>query len=178
MPQGKRTNRVKIQLTDSEKAVLEASAREAGCSVPELVRAVLVHRTMGVPKASGQGVKATPRKRQARNADFHVSLSEPEKEALKARAEAAGCTPSELVRRAAVYGETRVVCLDAGPLKDAYVELGRQGVNLNQLMRFLNTYGIRGYDRQWVEHAMGKVYSVAEKVEAALESLKIESLKR
>ena len=38
------------------------------------------------------------------------------------------------------------ICFDTEPLKKAAHELAKQGTNLNQFMKFLNTYGVNVFE--------------------------------
>ena len=77
-----------------------------------------------------------------------VRVSEEERNVLKQRAANAGVSVSDLVRLALVYSDRLTVrTIDISPLRDLCYELTKQGTNLNQFMRFLNTYGGDAYNR-------------------------------
>ena len=71
-----------------------------------------------------------------------VRVSEEERNVLKQRAANAGVSVSDLVRLALVYSDRLTIqTIDISPLRDLCYELTKQGTNLNQFMKFLNTYG-------------------------------------
>ena len=56
-------------------------------------------------------------------------------------------TISEYVRTTLIYSDNlNITMIDTTPLKKIETELKKQGVNLNQLMKFLNTYGVDVYN--------------------------------
>ena len=59
------------------------------------------------------------------------------------------------------------VVIDTRVLDDAYLELHRQGVNLNQLMTYLNTYKSNA-DTSGVSATLEKVYASLDKIENVL----------
>lgn len=172
----KRTNRIKIQLSDSEKATLEAAAREANCSVTELVRATLVHHTIDVPKIGKRTARLIRTEQDERTEYVFVRLTSAEKQVLKTRAEALGCTLSELVRRVATHGEITATNFNSALLRQQIHELKKQGVNLNQLMYFLNKYGIKGYEPKHVSRTLDKVYQAIEDTSALIKKIETEFL--
>ena len=77
-----------------------------------------------------------------------VRVSEEERNVLKQRAARAGVSVSDLVRLALVYSDRLTVrTIDISPLRNLYFELTKQGTNLNQYVKFLNTYGGDAYNR-------------------------------
>lgn len=84
----------------------------------------------------------------SRTKRFELRLNAHEKEVLKERAAKAGVSVSDLVRLALVYSDRLTVrTIDISPLRDLCYELTKQGTNLNQFMRFLNTYGGDAYNK-------------------------------
>lgn len=84
----------------------------------------------------------------SRTKRFELRLNAHEKEVLKERAAKAGVSVSDLVRLALVYSDRLTVrTIDISPLRNLYFELTKQGTNLNQFMKFLNTYGGDAYNR-------------------------------
>jgi hypothetical protein len=76
-----------------------------------------------------------------RNKTLKIRLTSPESTTLKARARAAGLTRSEYIRRVAIKGrKLQPVSIDADSLRQIYAELRRQGGNINQIARELNTH--------------------------------------
>lgn len=77
----------------------------------------------------------------SKGARINVRLSAAERDALRRRAELAGVTVSEYVRRRALSDSDRaVVYVDESELKKLFVQLRRVGSNLNQCARELNTH--------------------------------------
>ena len=77
-----------------------------------------------------------------------VRVSEEERNVLKQRAANAGVSVSDLVRLALVYSDRLTIqTIDISPLRDLCYELTKQGTNLNQFMKFLNTYGGDAYNK-------------------------------
>lgn len=72
---------------------------------------------------------------------INVRLSVAERDVLRRRAELAGVTVSEYVRRRALSDGDRVVInVDGSELKKLFVQFRRAGSNLNQCARELNTH--------------------------------------
>ena len=79
---------------------------------------------------------------------FELRMNAHEREVLKGRAAKAGVSVSDLVRLALVYSDRLMVrTIDISPLRKLYFELTKQGTNLNQFMKFLNTYGGDAYNK-------------------------------
>lgn len=58
-------------------------------------------------------------------------------------------TVSEYVRTALIHSDNlNVTMIDVEPVEKIATELHKQGVNLNQLMKFLNTYGVDAYNAE------------------------------
>lgn len=86
-----------------------------------------------------------------------VRVSEKERKVLKQRAAKAGVSVSDLVRLALVYSDRLTVrTIDISPLRDLCYELTKQGTNLNQFMKFLNTYGGDAYNRSVAKQLIEK----------------------
>ena len=84
----------------------------------------------------------------SRTKRFELRLNAHEKEVLKERAAKAGVSVSDLVRLALVYSDRLTIqTIDISPLRDLCYELTKQGTNLNQFMKFLNTYGGDAYNK-------------------------------
>ena len=84
----------------------------------------------------------------SRTKRFELRLNAHEKEVLKERAAKAGVSVYYLVRLALVYSDRLTVrTIDISPLRDLCYELTKQGTNLNQFMKFLNTYGGDAYNK-------------------------------
>ena len=82
---------------------------------------------------------------------------------------------SDYVRKMLIHGDCSVVTIDTKPLKGLNFELTKQGTNLNQLMKFLNTYGVKEFDAAVVSHVLDHEYEIHEMVRSALISLSEEA---
>ena len=61
------------------------------------------------------------------------------------------------------------------PLKKAAHELAKQGTNLNQFMKFLNTYGVNVFDPEEAKLVLQKEVSSFSKLMEALAALRREA---
>ena len=76
-----------------------------------------------------------------------IRLSEREKRTLKRKAANYGMTVSDYARTLLINSDDATIkVIDTEPLKKAAHELAKQGTNLNQFMKFLNTYGVKVFD--------------------------------
>ena len=88
----------------------------------------------------------------SRTKRFELRLNAHEKEVLKERAAKAGVSVSDLVRLALVYSDRLTI-----QTRDLCYELTKQGTNLNQFMKFLNTYGGDAYNRLAAKQLIEKI---------------------
>ena len=107
----------------------------------------------------------------SRTKRFELRLNTHEKEVLKERAEKAGVSVSDLVRLALVYSDHLTIrTIDISTLRDLCYELTKQGTNLNQFMKFLNTYGGDAYNRvaakQLIEKISGMILRIGDAMAA------------
>lgn len=78
-----------------------------------------------------------------------IRVTGKEREIIKRKAAKLGMTVSEYVRTALIHSDNlNVTMIDVGPIEEIATELHKQGVNLNQLMKFLNTYGADAYNAE------------------------------
>lgn len=78
-----------------------------------------------------------------------VRVTNKEREIIKRKAAKLGMTVSDYVRTALIHSDNlNVTMIDVGPIEEIATELHKQGVNLNQLMKFLNTYGVDVYNAE------------------------------
>ena len=94
---------------------------------------------------------------------------------LRQKAKRGRLSVSEYVRNAAIYGDSPITAIDTKPLMKLNWELIKQGSNLNQLMKFVNTYGEKAYDSDEVSRVLDKEIDVFDKVGEALISLRREA---
>lgn len=164
----RRSEKVEATLTAEEKEILQRLCDEAGCTEAELIRSVLISRSISLddleigkkieheknkalhnckrkhaPRKSGECGEAIAEKRDV---SFHVMLTAPEKMAIEQRAAVLGVSVSELVRRSAIYGKIESFNFDIAEVEKLHHELLKEGTNLNQLMYFVNAQGLPAYN--------------------------------
>ena len=75
-----------------------------------------------------------------RNKYLKIRVSEKEKTILLSKARKAGVSVSEFIRATSIHSDdSQIRIIDVKPLRDFLFELTKQGTNLNQFMKFLNT---------------------------------------
>lgn len=70
-----------------------------------------------------------------------------------------------------------IVTVDTTPLEKLCYELTKQGVNLNQLMKFLNSYGVDAYNAQETSRMLAREGDAFLRVMDALGDLRNEAAK-
>lgn len=79
----------------------------------------------------------------AKTAHINVRMTEEERAAILARSSSCNMPPSTFMREAALrIGEKPVRLADEATLRQILYQLKKQGTNLNQACRALNTYGV------------------------------------
>lgn len=188
----RRSEKVEATLTAEEKEILQRLCDEAGCTEAELIRSVLISRSIALDDLETkkiervknktlqkQGRKHAPEKTdergeaiaEKRDVSFHVMLTAPEKKAIEQRAAVLGISASELVRRSAIYGKIESFNFDIAEVEKLHHELLKEGTNLNQLMYFVNAQGLPAYNEKAVFRTLEKVYQNARKVDRFIEEL-------
>lgn len=112
---------------------------------------------------------------ESKSARIYIRVTPHERDLLRKKAKRAGLSVSEYVRNAAIYGDSPITAIDTKPLMKLNWELIKQGTNLNQLMKFINTYGEKAYDSDEVSRVLNKEIDVFDKVGEALISLRREA---
>lgn len=113
------------------------------------------------------------RRKEAR---VEVRMTEHEKEALKRKAAKNGMTVSEYARTLLANSDDATIrVIDTEPLRKAAHELAKQGTNLNQFMRFLNTYGSNALDHEEAKVVLGKEVAAFSEIMEALAALRREA---
>ena len=164
----KRSNRINVRLTGGELAAVKRAAAEEGATISEFARARLLQRDSAEPKA-GPLRLAKDDAGERRSNRITIRLTDSELLWIVERAAWRGCTPTALVRMMAFFNnDIAPVVIDTRSLDAAYLELHRQGVNLNQLMAYLNTYK-GGADTSKVARALEKAYASLDIIENILE---------
>lgn len=114
--------------------------------------------------------------RRIRNRQIKLYLTERERNTLKRKAKKMGMTVSAYIRFAALESDNlQITVINTTPLEKLGYELTKQGVNLNQLMKFLNTYGADAYNEEEAKRMLSLEGEAFLKVLAALADLKGEA---
>ena len=109
---------------------------------------------------------------------FYIRMSRTEKQRLMRRAEHYHMTASDLARTLLLQSDDGFIrIVDITPFKNALYELTKQGTNLNQLMKFLNTHGAGSYDFYKTRRTLRKEAETFERIANALISLRKEMAK-
>lgn len=110
---------------------------------------------------------------------FELRLTSREKDILKRRAKKYGMSPSEFVRSYLIHSDNlSIAVIDTEPIRKLFFEIHKHGVNLNQLMKFCNTYGLEAFNESHVIPALESERMVFLQTQAALESLREEAAKQ
>lgn len=105
-----------------------------------------------------------------------IRLSEREKRTLKRKAAKNGMTVSEYARTLLANSDDATIrVIDTEPLRKAAHELAKQGTNLNQFMKFLNTYGVKVFDPEEAKRVLEKEVSSFSEIMEALAALRREA---
>lgn len=105
-----------------------------------------------------------------------IRLSEREKRTLKRKAANYGMTVSDYTRTLLINSDDATIkVIDTEPLKKAAHELAKQGTNLNQFMKFLNTYGAKVFDPEEAKRVLEKEVSSFSEIMEALAALRREA---
>lgn len=109
-----------------------------------------------------------------RSARIEVRVTAPEHDAITARARKAGLTVSAYMRSVALGHSAPKLpsSLDADELRRAYANLKHAGSNLNQWVRAVNTFGIRGANVSAMEGAADQVAAAAAAIAHELSSMR------
>lgn len=81
----------------------------------------------------------------------------------------------EYARAVLTSDDVSVKVIDTEPLKKAAHELAKQGTNLNQFMKFLNTYGVKVFDPGEAKRVLEKEVSSFSEIMEALAALRREA---
>lgn len=105
-----------------------------------------------------------------------IRLSEREKRTLKRKAANYGMTVSDYARTLLANSDDATIrVIDTEPLRKAAHELAKQGTNLNQFMKFLNTYGIKVFDAGEAQRVLAREVETFMEVAEALAALRREA---
>ena len=96
-----------------------------------------------------------------RNREVQIKFyaTEKERESIRRNAKRAGMKMGEYARAVLTSDDVSIKVIDTQPLKKAAHELAKQGTNLNQFMKFLNTYGVKVFDPEEAKRVLQKEVS-------------------
>jgi len=94
--------------------------------------------------------------------DIHIRISEKELQLIDGLADSAGLTRSEYLRRTALKERITTINTDKKVIRECRVELSRQGNNLNQIARVLNTYGAAPDSVMQIGSLLDKIEKIAD----------------
>ena len=103
---------------------------------------------------------------------FELRLTTREKEILRRKAKKVGLTVSDFVRSSLIHSDNLTInVIDTSVLSKTLFELHKHGVNLNQLMKFCNTYGLDAFNENHVIPTLDNERNVFAKTQAALSAI-------
>lgn len=107
-----------------------------------------------------------------------IRMTDNELKTLKRKARKIGMTTSDYVRQSLIHSRDGTInVIDTTSLRDAVFELTKQGVNLNQFMKFLNTYEVKAFDAERAKQVLSRECDLLLVVEDALSALQREAEK-
>lgn len=110
-----------------------------------------------------------------KTAEVHFRVTPRERDLLRKKTKRAHMSVSDYVRKMLIHGDCNVTVISTDALDAIDLELTRRGTNLNQMMKFLNTYGERAYDADEVARVLDRETDALDKVGEALISLRQEA---
>lgn len=112
-----------------------------------------------------------------RNREVQIKFyaTEKERESIRRNAKRAGMKMGEYARAVLTSDDVSIKVIDTEPLKKAAHELAKQGTNLNQFMKFLNTYGIKVFDAGEAQRVLAREVETFTEVAEALAALRREA---
>lgn len=112
-----------------------------------------------------------------RNREVQIKFyaTEKERESIRRNAKRAGMKMGEYARAVLTSDDVSIKVIDTEPLRKAAHELAKQGTNLNQFMRFLNTYGSNALDHEEAKALLGKEVAAFSEIMEALAALRREA---
>lgn len=172
----KRARRLNLRLTDEEWARIADAAHASGASVSEYVRSVVLHPGRQ-PKQRRSRFEGSPHCRTER---IRINLTPDERAWVEQRARWLGLGVPATVRLMLFSGkDVDPVVIDTTALREVYLELSREGINLNQLVRHLNACGGEA-DASGVPEALRKVVEQLDRLNGVMDAMEsqIRALKR
>ena len=159
----KRTKKLEVRLSGEEWEALRVLAQQSGLSASAYARRAILGEGRRNQEQAGNKPEREDDETPRTEAVF-LRLTKGEKARIEEQAGWFGCSAPALVRRMLfAHDDIPPIVIDSSLLKKTYLELHRQGVNLNQLMTYLNTYKNNADAHE--------VANVLDKVEAQLDAL-------
>ena len=112
---------------------------------------------------------------ESKSARIYIRVAPHERDLLRKKAKRAGLSVSDYVRKMLIHGDCNVTVISTDALDAIDLELTRRGTNLNQMVKFLNTYGERACDADEVARVLDRETDALDKVGEALISLRQEA---
>ena len=164
----KRTRRLNLRLTEEEWSRIEDAAHEAGASVSEYVRSVALHPERPTKWRASRFKDGSPHYRTER---VRVNVTPAEKEWIEQRAKWLGWSVPATVRLMLFAGkDVDPIVIDTTALREVYLELNREGSNLNQLVRRLNACG-GDAEALGAREALRKIVKQLDRMDAVQEAM-------
>ena len=112
-----------------------------------------------------------------RNREVQIKFyaTEKERESIRRNAKRARMKMGEYARAVLTSDDATIRVIDTEPLRKAAHELAKQGTNLNQFMKFLNTYGIKVFDAGEAQRVLAREVETFMEVAEALAALRREA---
>lgn len=112
-----------------------------------------------------------------RNREVQIKFyaTEKERESIRRNAKRAGMKMGVYARAVLTSDDVSIKVIDTEPLKKAAHELAKQGTNLNQFMKFLNTYGVKVFDAGEAQRVLAREVETFMEVAEALAALRREA---
>ena len=112
-----------------------------------------------------------------RNREVQIKFyaTEKERESIRRNAKRAGMKMGVYARAVLTSDDVSIKVIDTEPLKKAAHELAKQGTNLNQFMKFLNTYGVKVFDVREAQRVLAREVETFMEVAEALAALRREA---
>lgn len=112
-----------------------------------------------------------------RNREVQIKFyaTEKERESIRRNAKRAGMKMGEYARAVLTSDDVSIKVIDTEPLKKTAHELAKQGTNLNQFMKFLNTYGIKVFNAGEAQRVLAREVETFMEVAEALAALRREA---
>ena len=112
-----------------------------------------------------------------RNREVQIKFyaTEKERESIHRNAKRAGMKMGVYARAVLTSDDVSIKVIDTEPLKKAAHELAKQGTNLNQFMKFLNTYGVKVFDAGEAQRVLAREVETFMEVAEALAALRREA---